>query len=90
MKGKAGKEISLLDKLHTNVAEWRLRCNIQKKKIQWSQMMVGLKGLKVKWYFGEGGQDVAADVDVDMAAVFWDSSVVCLFTLCGILLTAKM
>lgn len=55
-------------------------------------MMVGLKGLKVN--FGEGGKDeaadVAVDVDVDMAAVFRDSSVVYLFALCGILLTAKM
>lgn len=44
-------------------------------------MTAGLKGLKVKSHFGEGGKDVAADVDVDscvdvdMAAVFWDSSV---------------
>lgn len=43
----------------------------------------------MKSHFGEGGKDAAADVDVDMAAVFWDSSVglctVCVFTLCGIL-----
>lgn len=54
--------------------------------------MMGLKGLKVN--FGEGGKDeaadVAVDVDVDMAAVFRDSSVVYLFALSGILLTAKM
>lgn len=31
----------------------------------------------MKSHFGEGGKDAASDVDVDvdMAAVFWDSSV---------------
>lgn len=52
-------------------------------------MMVGRKGLKVKSHFGEGGKDAAAavdvDVDVGMAAVFWDSRVgLCICSHCAV------
>lgn len=51
----------------------------REKKIPCSQMTVGLKRLKVKSDFGVNEKDMAADVDtdtdMDMAAVFWDSSI---------------
>lgn len=50
MKGKAGKGISLLDKLHTNVAEWRLLCNIQKKKNTVESDDDGFEGIKSEFW----------------------------------------